>query len=238
MDIPEPIAAAGIAGAPVRHKWSTPVSDALMYPDEDTQPRLAHAMETIGERAAFGLAMALAEWVAWRCHGLIDIADALARIEAGYAAVIDPRYAVLPMPDEPFPKDRRELHGPLKQARMIISDAHADLSTDPDPVNGWAFRMALLAKHVVPQQAALEAWLTAALKRTFARYPLRDEPLSTQAPVARAFFFDPDSVAGDDLMRRALDDFLAGLDPSANPYLRTAAQLHALGFAGTPYRYP
>ncbi|AET93675.1 hypothetical protein BYI23_D001650 (plasmid) [Burkholderia sp. YI23] len=218
MEILSVIRDAGIAGAPLQYEWDVEVSRSITYPLEEEHPRLARAFELISDRAALALAMASAEWVAQRFEGIIDIGDALRRIEAGYAAVIDPRLATLPTPDEPFPDELQDAHGPLKLARMIITTAF-EYMKDGEGVVDESLSMALLARHVCPQRKKYDAWLSAVLKRAAKHYPyVEDEPPEHQSPVPREFFdLAPDWTPAHDTTE--LRAFLASLDPARNPYL-------------------
>lgn len=234
MQLLNAVRAAGISGAPMKYEWDLDVSREITYPLEEEHARLVYAFDMISERAAFALALANAEWVAGRFEGIIDISDALARIEAGYAAELDPRYVNLPEPAEPFPKKLQDAHGPLKLARMLISSSFGYYSRGEAAVNSEAMSMALLARHVCPKRKRFDAWLSGALRKLHVYFPDAQAPLSAQAPVPQVFFeldsdWDPVTVP------QHLEAFLAGLDPTKNPYLVDAQQLKALGFRGTPY---
>ena len=235
MQILGPVRAAGIAGTPMKYKWNLEVSRAIRHPLDGEHPRLAKALGMVNLPAAFALVLANAEWVAWRFEGIIDIGDALARIEAGYAALADPRYADIPQPDEPFPAQLQDAYGPLKLARMLIPTA-CEYYRRRDPiVSAVALSMALLARHVCSNRVAFDKWLSAVLRNCHAHYPPSKPPSDEQGPLPRAFFEAPghwDVAAG----RALLAQFLAELDPAANPYLLSAQDLHGLGFQGTPYR--
>jgi hypothetical protein len=47
---------------------------------------------------------------------------------------------------------------------------------------------------------------------------------------------DPDAACQPQQREELLAEFLAGLDPARNRYLRTPDAMKALGFTGTPYR--
>ncbi|AQH03957.1 hypothetical protein A9R05_33845 (plasmid) [Burkholderia sp. KK1] len=219
MNLLNVIRHAGIAGAPLHYEWNIEVSRSITYPLEDEHPRLLRAFGLINDRAALALAMASAEWVAGRFEGIIDIGDAMARIEAGYAAVIDERLATLPKPSEPFPDDLQDAHGPLKLARMLISDTFGYFLKRSEGVVHASLSMALLARLVCPQPDAFDAWLSAALKRCHQHFPyVKGQPPEQQRPVPREFFdLAPDWTPAH--ATTELRAFLASLDPARNPYL-------------------
>jgi hypothetical protein len=218
LEMPAPIAAAGLAGKPVSHRWGRDISNDIMY--GDAPQRLAKAVESITEGAAIGLMMAVAEWVAWRFHGIVDITDPLLRLEAGYACCVDHQRADLPEPDEPFPKEHTNCHGPLMLAKLMISDLYKDLAGGmPDTANGWATNMIQLARHVAPPaRKAFDAWLEDTLRRTHELCPDANPPEGIVLP--RSFFFDASKRWDRDTLAAAVDEYLAGLNPASNRYLR------------------
>ena len=220
LTVPSDILASGACGAALDYEWDTDVSDDILYPAEDRLPRLAKAYWQCDQRTGYALALATAEWSVWRFDGVVDLGDALRRLEAGYAAVVDARYAVLPEPDEPFPETLQDAHGPLKLARMLISRAHAYHQQGDDSVHAVGYSLALLALHLYAQAPALEAWLERTLRRCHALHPPTGAPLAGQRPVARDFFFA--AADAPDTDPAELRAFLAGLDAARNPYLRAA----------------
>lgn len=234
LTVPSEILASGLCGAPFDYEWDTDVSDDIIFPAEDRLPRLAKAYWQCDQRTGYGLALATAEWSVWRFYGIVDLGDAQRRLEAGYAAVVDARYADLPEPDEPFPETLQDAHGPLKLARMLISSAHGYHLQGDSSVHAVGFSLALLALHLYATQAAvIEAWLERTLRRCHALHPPADVPLEAQRPVARAFFFSPANAP--DSAPTELNGFLAALKPAENRYLRSTDALRELGFTGTPY---
>src|SRR5213593_3154076 len=226
MHPPNHIVAAAIIGTPLTHGWDAETATAIRHPLADEHLRLSQAFWRTNERAALALAMALAEWSVWRFEGLIDIADALARIEAGYAGVIDATYANIPQPERSKPTDMTNAYGPVNAARRLCGDAYGDYTSAKHyrAVNGWAFRMALLARHVVGNESALERWLSSCLRRCAEQYPEAGQSPIDQPPVPRAFF-DPEFTWSGDAVRQSLNSFLAKLDPTKNPYLRRAEDM-------------
>jgi hypothetical protein len=87
---PPDIARAGVIGPPISYEWSTDVPDDILWASDEEYPGLARAMTPLSLRAGMALLAATAQWVSWRYSGLVDIDDALQRVEAGYAAAVDP----------------------------------------------------------------------------------------------------------------------------------------------------
>ena len=231
MLIPQVIADTGIQHTPLNFLWDITVSRAMLYPLDDEHRSLQQAFYAVNPRAALALTMATGEWVAWRAQAAIDPADLLARLQAGYAAAIDLRYARVPEPDEPFPDTLQEWHGAVKLARMLVTQALGYAQRHSSTVSGSGVAMALLARHVCPDVPAFEKWLSMALRRAALQWPAKERNPDAWPPVWRHALFRDASVP-DDVARQA---FLAELDPARNRYLRTAADMAADGFVGAPY---
>lgn len=214
---PPDIARAGIPGAPIDYAWSTDVSDGIVWASDEDDPALARAITPLSLRAGMALLAAAVEWVAWRYAGIVDITDALQRVEAGYAAAVDPARARLPMPDEPFPRDKGKAQGPLKLARMLLSWGFEALRRGDSEVLSRAFSAILLARHVVPDVVAFEAWLEDVLRRSDARFPRTPLPLDAQPSIAPSFF-ESGADSRESSLRDRMEEFVRGLS-SANPYL-------------------
>lgn len=221
MEMPKHIASTGIAGQPIQYLWGLDVSRAIRHPLDDEHVRLAEACRSLGGRGALALLLAVAQWVAWRYDGIIDARDAHLRIEAGFSGVLDHTTAVLPEPSEPFPKDQGKAHGPLKLARMLITEAWDTYRSKPAFVAESLLSMVLLARHVVADHPGFEEWLSATMRRTHALCPATDAPPPGQVALPPQFFAD--APADTHAQRAALwDAFLAGIERQGQPYLRQA----------------
>lgn len=232
MELPNHIAVSGIAGQPIQYLWGLDVSRAIRHPLEDEHPRLAEACQSIGGRGALALLLAVAEWVAWRYAGIIDIRDACQRIEAGYSGVLNHTTAVLPEPSEPFPKEQGKAHGPLKLARMLITEAWDTYRAKPAFVAESLLSMVLLARHVVADHPAFEAWLSTTMRRTHALCPATEAPPPEQVALPPQFFA---GAPADSPAQRAelWDAFLATIERTGHPYLTPPADGH-LAATSTP----
>lgn len=170
--------------------------------------------------------LAVAEWVAWRYEGMVPLDDPLLRIAAGYAALADARYAASLEPDNDFPDDMQDAHGPLMLLRLPLSDAWPAFVDGDVAVYQYALSMALLARHVLPDARPFERWLSATLARC-AQVAPRDtanRPLPTRA------FFDAPAVRDE-----ATAAYLHALRPGRNRYPQPADALSEQGWKETPY---
>jgi hypothetical protein len=209
-----PFVPADIAAAPPAYAWDYDISRAILYPLETEHVRLAEAFGRVDQRAAMALAAGIAEWVVRRLQGHGDVRDALWRVEAAYAAAVDPARAALEAWPEDYPEEPQPVYGPLEVAGMLLTNAWQALAADDTAVNTSAFQMALLAVHVLPDPGLFEGWLSDALRRLAAAHPWSQEPPSRQAPVP------PTALSDGQGAQDGMSAFLAQLDPSANPYLR------------------
>jgi hypothetical protein len=109
--------------------------------------------------------------------------------------------------------------------------------------------------HILPKspRAAFDDWLVAVADRAHEFFPLPDLPYREYdtsedddayndyvAPrrglAVPPQLLDPDAACQPQQREELLAEFLAGLDPARNRYLRTPDAMKALGFTGAPYR--
>lgn len=219
--IPSYIDSARIQGAPADYAWGTDAFRAIRYPLDTEHPRLAAAFGRVNQRAAMLLMAGLAQWIAWRWPAAEGTSDLLMRAQACIAGSLDLRLAHLTEVTEKLSPATDE--GPVQLARALLADAWKDYCSDDDwdAVNGWAFRMALLADYVVTNRLALEGWLSAALRRCAHQCPLVDDPVSQQA-LASPALLDPDAEASESALQVGIAQYLSSLSPQRNAYLRSA----------------
>lgn len=215
--LPAHLAAARMAGEPIRYLWDSRVSDQIRWADDEGHPGLAQAL-ALDARAALGVAAAAGAWVSWRMHGLIEVDEALQRVEAAWVAMLDPQAVRMLRPGEPFPKDNTKAHGPLKLARILLTQAvDAARAGEASQVRAVAMSMVLLARQVVPDPAVFEFWLSEVLRRARQRYP--EGSTAAIAPV----FFEPGFQGDEASLRAHRDDWLRGVSAADNPFLDAQA---------------
>lgn len=227
MVIPDYIAKAHISGAPVRHTWK---SDEHFIRDSPAMEKQFFATTFRGVAA---IATGTAEWIVWRFEGLSESSDAKQYIEACWAGMINPLYRV-----EWRGKKEADITGPIEQPLAhccALLDRVYHLATiKSNGAAGNAIYLAYLARHVMPKKAPFEDWLKFAFSRCAEMYPRSQaDPLGPPVPreaLDAHFSFDPTKAPA------LLSNFLERLDPSTNPYLRSADEMITLGFIGTPYK--
>ena len=230
------------AGFPIEHEWSKALAEKF-YAWEEQNLRLLEAILKIDFKARMGLGTALAEWLVWRFEGQADLELAHQAIEACWAAVVHPAYCK-PLGFEPKTVPTLSkvaaVDGPLRIGLSILRETRGRYAKGKPDLASSVGKLALLDQHVIPAQKEFEAWLKAILARTAKALPAGPIPDSevfdptAGTPVAREFFFDPEFKPKES-NRKALQAFLAKLDPKKNPFLRTPAEMKKEGFTGTPY---
>ena len=232
--IPAHLDALDLTALAVDYPFDNAVFDRFWNADERSGSSMAGAIKLINARAAYALAMACSEWVVARVEREVDTLDALLRIEAGWAALADWRYADLPSPMPIPPGDPKEYARPLRLAMRLMSRAHELCRQTSPEVNSKALGLAMLADHVVGRHPAFEPWLWTSLRRCHKHCREIGTPMADQPLVAREFF-DPDFVWRDGAADESLARYVRTLELCENPYLRTPAQMRADGFQGPPY---
>ncbi|MCP3136667.1 iron chaperone [Pyxidicoccus xibeiensis] len=250
MPLPAYLQHASIIGRPVVHRWGP--GDA-MASFGNTNRTVENKLAALSFRALLGLAAALGEWMHRRFEHLHDDTELRLAIEAIWAASIDWRY--LKLDTMRFPQDDvSPIHGPLQSFKWQLVQA-ADLFSELDfGLVRYLRGDANLVRFVLPDDKAFQAWFKAVLVRL---------PVESVPPARKTGHADPgdvdddllgvaDTLWGTPLPREAfdpgfelsgvdraarIDAMLAAIAATPNPYLRTAAELAAMGFASAPYRY-
>jgi hypothetical protein len=200
------------------------------------------------------LCAGVALWAGWRFHDVPEAVENLQLAEAALAHAVDWRYLKWSLgftaPDQP----------PERSASMQVGQFLRE-ATDKDkfwdsyfqPVR-QTFHAASIVRHVLsaPAREQFETWLERIADRIKTHHPKPDTP-----PRRVKTFPDKDAYIayvaphrGEPLPPEILDPehdyhprerahlverFLARLDPSTNPFLRTPEEMLALGFVGRPY---
>jgi hypothetical protein len=230
LTVPPFIQRAGIADAPVGHRW------------DDTDPEFAYVtmdarlQRRIGEtthRGVLAVSAGLAEWIAWRFHKLCDEPLLFHKIEAMWAGLVDWRYlsgARLP--------EQHQWHGPVRGPIWAAAnwlDRIVDLLKREQFASPEAACLSDLVRHVIPRLQPFTHWRRFAIVRLAKLYP-KDRQDMLGSPIPRQVL-DPD-VSYDALRADALiDSFLRGLDTERNPFLSSPTDMVAKGFTGTPYTF-
>lgn len=221
---PPHITASGIIGAPIKYRWDRAIGLKL-YADKDQNPRLYEAVDKADFRTKMGIGMAITEWIVWRLSSETDVTDALHRVEAGWATLARPGIA---------PKLRYRLTAdneadavlrPLEQSFTNLGALAHRYAAGDIYLAEIVVRQATLARHIAPDKAVYDQWLSDLLRAAVAARPRVDEydedsevfDYAHEAPVAREAFGATFDMALATTERQ--DAFLSTLDAAANPYL-------------------
>ena len=240
-EAPTYILAADAVTAPLKYKWNNDI--AMELQDGDENKRLVDAIDESSFRAKMALGAVLAEWCVWRFQAHADIADGLRRIEAAWAGVIHPAYSKELEFELLSEHGEQQVEGALALSLAMLGDSFFKYSTGDVWLSGYIKRQAQMARYLAPDAAVFDEWLSNTLRRTAQIFPRgakydkksRVYDASGEKPVPRVFF-EPSFQYTEAAATAALNAFLQGLDPQANPYLRTSQEMSASGFAGTPYK--
>lgn len=236
MKLPAYLTTLKLSTLPVDYDWDWEILIPFRECTVEDNPRLAEALDPISTKAAFALGVACFEWVVARVEGHVDTSDALQRVEAAWAAAIDPRYASLPQPPRSTSSPPQEFVRPFHLATKILSDVRATYTDNDlvDKVYSGAQGLVMLVDHVAGRHQAFDPWLADSLRRCHEHFPASEDPVEEQKPVPREFF-EPSFVWSEDAVQEAIRRFVESLDPAANPYLRASEEMLANGFEGQPY---
>jgi hypothetical protein len=231
----------GVLGAPIGYVWNSQLASEL-YAEKDQNPQLYDAIDQATLKAKMSLGVAIAEWIVWRFTGHADLADATLRIEAAWAGAIEPIYARDLSCEMTHDDDQFPVEGALELALCVLgetSDRYRDGSLYlAEPV----VTLATLAAYLVPDKQVFLDWLSPAVARLVQAFPQtkdfdrvsRAYDTSLENPVPRELF-DPSFAYDNAAATVAIRRFLQSLDPRCNAYLRSADEMRADGFTGTPY---
>ena len=207
--------AAGLAALPLDHDWSLPIGNGFLAANAESRPELARALALLSEPALFALAVAASEWVVARVAGHTDVDDARLRLDAAWAATLDPARAHLPKPGKtPEDADLRAAR-PMRLAMVLLGNLHEGLPADDTfLLFGCTLRLVMVAEHVTGRVPAFNPWLEAVLKSAASRHPASPgTPYRQQPPVAPSFFRLPGGTVSAEQ---------TALLSTQNPYLRQA----------------
>jgi hypothetical protein len=224
--LPTYIAAAKIEGLPIRHSWES--EDHFIH----DSPAMENLLFPIAFRGVASIATGISEWIIWRFEGLTDSTDAKQFVEACWAGLIDWRYRT------EWRKSRETnpvgpIDSPLASMYDLLNRVFQLAAIKSNGVGGNTIYLVYLARHVLPRKPPFENWLKGVLGRFAEAYP-RKQPNPLGPPIPRQALqpnFESNAEESAELLRQ----FLSGLNPSANPYLRQPDEMIKLGFAGTPY---
>ena len=240
LPTPQHIAQANIATLTLQFAWDEWNIKSYYW---DVPQALFDRLNALTDDASMSLALAIGEWVFHRFDALNRDPAALLFLEAAWAGTVHPYYCqYTETVDDEW---RGPVRGPLAVMIAIANDGLFCRDNDPE-VATRACWMHRLAKHVLADTAAFDAWFETTVKRLeqFHARGSAPEPtsffglnLASRAPVPRDAF-DLGLAYAPERTPHLIDSYLRSLDARANPYLRPADELVDVPeFNGTPYRF-
>ncbi|GJH29933.1 hypothetical protein [Caballeronia novacaledonica] len=227
LAIPQHIERSGVRNQPVGYTWR---GDA----DYNRESRaLSEKLHAMSRRASLACAASMTQWGVARLQHLSDFQAPQQMIEAAWAANVHPLYCKIPAVYE-FNERKGPVDGVLRIFKDLLEDVIRRYDT-PNGMNvpGGTVYVYFLARHVMPDKKPFDKWLKWAIERMIALYPFsRDDPIGEPIPHEA---LDPDFDFRKEEAPELLNEFMRGLDPSTNHYLRTPDEMVADGFQGTPY---
>jgi len=226
--VPGYIQQAGVIDEPLDYVWDESVKEEILL----DQPRLMDRLSEITDRGGLAFCLASAEWILWKLSKKLPDSTPFQLLEAAWAGTIDWLYLKSFNPPEWLDDLPDPIAGTLDQALWLLKEALV-AAREGEPPYDRASALSELAIRILKKPDSYKSWRRFVLRRLAQLYPAREdqqlgEPVPREA-LDREFDFKPE------LARALLARFLASLDPARNPYLRSAKEMKAAGFKGTPY---
>ncbi len=247
LQIPDYIEKTQIVGAPIKYKWNNDIGIKYAH-HKDQDIKLYEKIEGIGFKGQMALGMAVSEWGIWRYQGLVDIEDALYRVEAGWAEVADPGRAKdlrFKLTNE-VQSNPDNLKAPFELLNDLLGGIYARFSTGRIDLPESVVRQVIFVRYILPlaeknikAKAAFDNWLDESIKRLESFVPVSEKQkqylkenssksigelkanpydYSEDMSVPREFF-SPDFSSSKADIGKAIDNFLNDLDKN-NPYIK------------------
>lgn len=221
--------AARVAALPIDYEWDSTINNGFLAASDEEHPRLAEAIEALNIHGAADLLVGAIEWSIARTQANVPVDDAQWRLQAAWAATVDPRYSTLAKAPVPDPAMEDLWTRPERRARSFLGYVVGFLEQGrTSKVRQSALGCVLLAEHLCGRDPAFGRWLTSMFRTKTASSPRRADDVDFNSR-------DKSLPEDQELTTPTREERLAGLDPATNPYLRSAADMAALGFVGDPY---
>jgi hypothetical protein len=196
--------------------------------DDEFHKRMAQ----ISYRGNIAFTIATGEWIVHRFDSVSEDPIPLEHMEAAWAALVDPWYAIWwQPPDEEW---LGPIRGPLSLAIIFTLQARAYADEGGD-VAGNSFKANNVAEHVLTVSDPFREWRERVVNRLELLYPFNEhDPLGEVVPREA---LNPDFEFRPELTERLVNHYLRNLEPRKNQFLRTAQEMLECGFKGVPYSF-
>jgi hypothetical protein len=232
LDVPSYLRAANIQDERIRYLWDDwNVEQAEEPIDEEFSKR----MSELSQRAVIAFVNATAEWIVYRLEIFTDTTLPRQYLESGWAQIVDWRYSAGSW--EEFTV-KSEWSGPVQgpigiaMTRVMYAIEQTSENAFPELRAAWITN---LASYVMPDRAPYLQWREQIMKRLESYYT-RD-PDDTLGDVVPREALDPDFSFRPEQTELLVNRFLARLDFTTNPFLKSPVKMLERGFKGTPYLF-
>lgn len=232
LGMPPYIAEAGLDSPEIRFVWDEWGSKRSIYKTE-RDPQLISTVRPLSQRCRIALVNGVAEWIVYRFRTFLDTDLPYDALEAGWAGLVDRKYLL------PFDMSEDEgwsgpVKGVIRRALLFVHD-NVDLAWANGETIHLCVKIINLARYVLPNTSAFEAWLAEVLGRLI-RLSTADTADYLGDVVPREALdvlrpFDPSTAEA--LIRK----FLSELTPGRNAFLATPKTMLDWGFRGEPYTF-
>lgn len=220
---------ARVAAVPLDYEWDSTIGNGFLAASDEEHPRLADAIEALNIHGAADLVIGGIEWCLARTQAHVQAADGQLRLQAAWAGTVDLRYSALSeMPTDDLTVEDFWTRPELRARDFLEYMTSYMAQGRTAKVRQCALGAVLLAEHLCGRDLAFGPWLVNMLRTKTASSPRRPDDIDFNSR-------DRSLPEPQELTAPTREERLAGLDPATNPYLRSAADMAALGFVGDPY---
>lgn len=208
---PRHIADAHLPTTPPAYRWDDQVEEETMF----HQPRIAHRIAAMTDRAALAFSLGAIEWTLWRLHRELPDEGVFDFLDAAWAALADWSYLeTFDMPDwEEFDVP---VGGPLAESFFCLQEAFGN-ARDGKPFMHMPVTLSEVALRVCGREEAFKAWRRAIIERL-----VEQHPMDLAAPLGRPLprdVVDPAYTPSPEADAARVAAYVEALDFDANPYL-------------------
>lgn len=230
QNTPEIILKAKNVGHLLNYKWTKKTIENLIDPLEKND-ELENLLNSIGHKAAMGLAAALLEWIYWRFKGFGNSNHEIAqRIEAIWSSIENPENTKPLVFDEnlDFPT-YGFVNGPIWVALMNIRMIDRFYKQGSNFLQSELIGLALLARHITPKKKYFDLWFYQVIENLIETFPNQNHneaveiensfyDFSNEPIICREYFFDSDFKYDEEKSKNALSNFIAQIDYNSNAF--------------------
>jgi len=235
--------------APLNYKWETKSTNFFSL--EAHNDKIGRALWSLNQKATFGLATALCEWIYWRLSKHIHRPKINDALEAHWAGIIHQDYFFDWESEEEFTTDIVE--GPIWVMLRCIGYVRENYFSGHFFINYKVPNLVMLARHISPDRKFFDTWYNGILSKAAELFPPGYDyaeifrkmdkydgdvyESSNEPPIPRQFFWDEEYDYETANNIKTINDFLSNLKYVENQFLNPPDLMIEEGFQGIPYKY-